>query len=731
MLTLCDMHNASAKECLLDLGGIVPDVDMKKSVIALGLLPLSSLVYAEQDVFELSIEQLAQIEVSVASLVQESILDAPASVSVVKREQWQANGARRVGDALEDVPSLVTLSSWGGSQVHNMRGYGSELSVRGIASSLNGVPLNSFAYSSSAYDKPNLQLALLDSIEIIRGPGSTLYGTDAFHGVMAYRLRHGESAGNQLQLNVADPQYEGASLYSASEWGRVDVDAGFAYQHQHDQHLGFTYTDPQSGLTERGERANQFENSSAFVQFGYQDTLGRWQLALYQDDYRAENFSGLGRQFYLPLPVKFQLQSPDMEEDLDHSDQISHFWMSSLNFERDMAGMTLSLKSYFWQSEQGWIFDNSRYPDSLTTRTNVTVPCKSDSSSTSLNPLICAHQLYQTVENERKGLSATLSGRDLGLARQWVLGAGMDLMGVTDGIYARRNSAGDYLERTAPGYLGEERRIHFIFMQARSRLSDNGELNYGVRYDEYDDVGGHTSPRLAYLYSLSNVARLKFLYGHAFRAPSAIELYGSGSALGNSELKPEIINSYEAVYQYASQAVQFDATLYYNQWRDGITLVPVGDGINNQYQNTDENRAHGVELSLQTRQGLYAWHAMGSYGRSENTQQHYTYRASPAWILQLGLQRELPAYHLQLGINQRVLLDYDQQDYLTGTESQAAANYWRTDIFMQQKLSRAQQLRVQVKNLFARQNELPALYNAPDALLEAGRSVQLDWQLDF
>lgn len=704
---------------------------MKKSILALCILPIGAAAYAEQDVFELSIEQLAQIEVTVASLVQESILDAPASVSVVNREQWQASGARRLGDALEDVPSLVTFSSWGGAQVHNMRGYGSELSVRGIASSLNGVPLNSFAYSSSAYDKPNLQLALLDSIEIIRGPGSTLYGTDAFHGVMAYRLRHAENSGRQLQLTLADPQYEGASLYSAAEVGKVDVDVGFSYQQQHDQHIGYTYTDPQSGLNERGERANQFENSSGFVQLNYQGALGRWQFALYQDDYRAENFSGLGRQFYLPLPVNFQLQSPDMEADLDHSDQVSHFWMSYLNYERDLAGMTLALKSYIWKSEQSWGFDNSRYPDSLTTLGNVTLPCKADSNSTSPNPLICSHQLYQNVENKRSGLSATLTGRDMGFARKWVLGAGMDLMGVTDGLYARRDSAGEYLERTEPGYLGEDRRIHFIFMQARSRLSDNGELNYGVRYDEYDDVGGHTSPRLAYLYSLSHVSRLKFLYGHAFRAPSAIELYGSGSVLGNRELKPEIINSYEAIYQYATTQLQFDATLYYNQWQDGIALVPVGSGINNQYQNSDENRAHGVELSMLTRQGLYAFNAMGSYGLSENTQQHYTYRASPAWIFQFGVQRQLPAYQLQLGINQRVLLDYDQQDYLTGTGAQTSANYWRTDIYALQNLTRAQQLRVQVKNLFARHNELPALYNAPDALAEIGRSVQLDWQLSF
>lgn len=571
---------------------------MQVRYLALLLSLPAVLCRAEDDLFELSIEQLSQLEVSVASLVQESILDAPASVSVVQREQWQLSGARRVGDALEDVPSLVTFSTWGGAPVYNLRGYGSELSVRGLASSLEGVPLNSFAYSSSAYDKPNLQLDLLQDIEIIRGPGSTLYGTDAFHGVMAYRLRHADVTGQSLQFSFADPQYEAAHVYSASQWGALSVDAGVAYQHQHDQHLNFRYQDPQSGDWQTGQRANQFENASVYLTTRYELAQGSVRWGFYQDDYRAEDFSGLGRQFYIKLPDNFQLQSPDMQQDLDHSDQVSHFWMSYLNYERQWQALSLNVKTYYWQSEQGWAFDNSRYPDSLTTLGNTTLPCKANAASSNPNPLICAHELFQFVANERSGGSINLSGKNQLWMRQWVLGAGMDLMTVGDGVFIRRDASGNELEHTESDYNNKYRRIAYGFFQGRSVVTSNSEINYGLRYDDYDDIGGHQSPRLAYIYALNEESRIKLLYGHAFRAPSAIELYGSGAVLGNSALKPETIDSYEWVYQYYGARWQFDATLYYNAWHGAITLVPVGSGTNNQYQNNDENRARGLELNL-------------------------------------------------------------------------------------------------------------------------------------
>lgn len=64
---------------------------------------------------------------------------------------------------------------------------GASTSVRGLATSLDGVPLNVLSFSTALYNTPNFSSSLLDRIEMIRGAGSTIYGSDAFIGVLSQK----------------------------------------------------------------------------------------------------------------------------------------------------------------------------------------------------------------------------------------------------------------------------------------------------------------------------------------------------------------------------------------------------------------------------------------------------------------------------------------------------------------------------------------------------------------
>jgi len=130
--------------------------------------------YIDESLFALSLEELLAIEVEVASGVLESELEVGSSVSLITREQWQQRGARRTDDALGGLISTIALPTFGGGNALAVRGYATELSVRGIATILDGVPLNTLAFGTSAYDKPNIDLGILQRIETIRGPGSPM-----------------------------------------------------------------------------------------------------------------------------------------------------------------------------------------------------------------------------------------------------------------------------------------------------------------------------------------------------------------------------------------------------------------------------------------------------------------------------------------------------------------------------------------------------------------------------
>jgi outer membrane receptor protein involved in Fe transport len=89
-----------------------------------------------------------------------------------------------------------------------------------------------------------------------------------------------------------------------------------------------------------------------------------------------------------------------------------------------------------------------------------------------------------------------------------------------------------------------------VFAQAEVALMTNLLLNAGVRYDHFETFGDTVNPRLALIYSPTHSTTLKALYGTAFKAPNAYELYYSGpNNKGNTGLTPETIDTYELVFE--------------------------------------------------------------------------------------------------------------------------------------------------------------------------------------
>ena len=176
---------------------------------------------ANDDFFEISLFELQDIPVEVASLFEDSTLDVASSTASVSRSEWQNRGAVSLGQALEGVPSVFTNPVWGGSEAIAIRGFATELSVRGVAHSLDGIPLGSYTYSSPSYLLPRAPLNLLNQVEMIRGPGSTLYGNDAFHGVISMELFNRAHNTGEVIVQAGDPgSYEVTAVnsYNNNKW---------------------------------------------------------------------------------------------------------------------------------------------------------------------------------------------------------------------------------------------------------------------------------------------------------------------------------------------------------------------------------------------------------------------------------------------------------------------------------------------------------------------------------
>jgi outer membrane receptor protein involved in Fe transport len=174
---------------------------------------------------------------------------------------------------------------------------------------------------------------------------------------------------------------------------------------------------------------------------------------------------------------------------------------------------------------------------------------------------------------------------------------------------------GDIVEvpGSASFLLPHRRLVRHAFVQDEWRLTRDWALTAGLRRDLYSDVGGTTNPRMALVWDASLDVTAKLLYGRAFRAPSFTELYSINNPVmvGNPALKPETIRTVEGALSWQVQPrtlLQFSTFRY-----DASDLItPIGSPAT--YTNAGTQRGHGFELEARHTYnqqtaitGHYAW----------------------------------------------------------------------------------------------------------------------------
>lgn len=166
-------------------------------LIFLIVLGLCSYSFAQQpdpnkpeDLFDMSIEELLDIQVTVASKKSEPLIEAPGVVSVVTHDEIELYGDRDLHQLMQRQPSVYTGHSFAYSD--NLAAFRGDMSThqeRHTLILLNGRPIRESALGYSFPIYTAFPLTSLESVELIRGPGSVLYGTNAFAGVINLKSR--------------------------------------------------------------------------------------------------------------------------------------------------------------------------------------------------------------------------------------------------------------------------------------------------------------------------------------------------------------------------------------------------------------------------------------------------------------------------------------------------------------------------------------------------------------
>jgi outer membrane receptor protein involved in Fe transport len=712
---------------------MIRKVSASRGCLALSGLLVASAATAAEDIFDMPLESLMEVRVSVTSPFSESVMDAASSVSVLRPASWQAQGARSLEEALERVPSVVPYASLGGASMFAIRGYANEISVRGTAMQLDGVPLNSFSYSTAAYSLPFVSLSLLERVEMIRGAGSTLYGSDAFHGVIALNTWQPSSGHREARVAAGSPGHSEQAVAYALDAGAFRASAGVASTHNGDAGIRYGYADPATGAPGHGEWQNIEQDDSAFLRVETGNARdGLWRAGFFADAYDGESFPGTGTQFHRALLPQVQAFSADFLEGSNEMGQASNFWLAQVQHQRELRDdLSLDVRTFVWQNDQTWVLKTWEYPEDneLVASNGTPLLCRRSPTETGVSPLYCPHTQYQGTSERRSGLHALLR-YDGGGSTQWALGAGRDWFDVLAAPVRRVGVDGTVYYNSPAPFEGVERSINHLLVQARTDAG-NWAYVYGVRWDGYSDVNeGAASPRLAVIYRQPGAQwNTKLLYGHAFRAPSAAEQYGSGGGtqqLAGQNLEPETIDTLELVWQLRQENTDTEVVLFGSRWLDGIVLVPVSPGVN-QYVNSGDNSAQGIELVHQ--RGFGRWRLEGnvSWVFSQNKQTGLEYTGFPAYLTNLSITRALPA-GWRLSLNERAMFDMAQGDTLGAYVPPKARDYFRTDFHLGWQRDDVQ-LAFDVRNLLNRDNVVPSMFNANGGTPEPGIDVLMSISL--
>lgn len=552
---------------------------------------------------ELALLYGAADSVSIATGNLQALRRAPAVASVITAADIAAMGASDLDQVLESVPGIhVNRTPNSNSPLYVVRGIVSPYTPQ-ILMLQNGVPITTAYVGNKGNIWGGYPVEHIARIEIIRGPGSALYGSDAFSGVINIITKGpAEAQGTEVGARAGSFDSYDAWLQHGGKLGPVEV-AAYVRMGRTDGDDSIIDADAQSrndtlfhshASLAPGKMNNQLKTADANLDLVY----GQWRARF---GYKKRYDMGTGVGIASALDPVGRQRSERVTTSLAWADpQFSGDW-----------GLGANLSTQEYMQEMTTLYKllppGATFPTGVFTNGMIGAP-----SEWERNYRLSGYADYSGLSGHHLRIGAGHDDIDMYRVREYrnfgyaPNGTPIPLPNVIE------------TTNTLPFIRPQRRKIDYLYLQDEWNLAKDWNLTAGVRHDHYSDFGGTTNPRLALVWDASFDLTAKLLYGRAFRAPAFLESYGISNpvAIGNPNLQPERNATSELSFAWQARAdATVNLTFYRYDMKNIIRVVPnATPGTGGTYANTGNQNGHGVELESSwtvTRDlrlsGNYAW----------------------------------------------------------------------------------------------------------------------------
>lgn len=593
---------------------------------------------------DLSLLELLSLEVVSASASAESVAQAPAVIDVITAEEIRRYGYRSLAEALESLPGL--------DLVHDH--YQPSLGVRGVTSGqrgwsgsvkvmIDGQPIAFRPSGENFLGVEAIPLGVVERIEVIRGPGSVLYGANAFLGVVniitkeGYRLEGGEIEGGYEGGEGQEIPWGGAVV--GGDWEHFSLVASAAGESRRLFDYPLVALPGRDLPSDDSSQARARLSGSAFGRFSF-----------HPDKHNVISLDG-----------HFQTLNRDAEfidwGPMAHENHIHlRNGYARLSYEGEWA------QKIYWRLTGALAFGGTGENDRLNVAEGLRTYVERDLGYRGRDTDVSVRYELPGSSQMSVGVDSSIDTQEL-LAHYVVTQTGARVLNPPGNALTGEREflrIGAYANSTLyPFELGGFR-----------PLSSLG-LTGGVRLDSQNLYGEDFNSRAGVVYDFEDQHYVKLLYGSSYRAPASTQLYSNyiepGGIIGNPDLRPERARTYEVALgtsPFRGMTMRFNG--YYTRIRDRVEIrqpSPSSPVANRQPVNSSPIDSYGGEATLDFRFSDYLLFANYSLQTSSYNKRNLLSidaeivgvhtAAYPSQMIKFGGVADFPDYFVRLALTGR------------------------------------------------------------------------------